>query len=88
MVRDAIAEALRVGGKGENAVITTINKEKSESSSSDDFAAEIFERDNEISHLQAENAKLSEENSDLKSANVQLKIENLNLNAEILQLRG
>ena len=74
VVRDAIAEALKVGGKSESAVSTTINREKFECSSSDDFAAIILERDAEITHLKAENAKLNGENS--------------KLNAEISKLRG
>ena len=74
VVRDAIAEALKVGGKSESAVSTTINREKSEYSSNDDFAAIILERDAEITHLKAENAKLNGENS--------------KLNAEISKLRG
>ena len=88
VVHDAIAEALKVDRKTENARIAISNNEKSESSSSDDFAAESLERDAEISHLTAENVKLNEENSKLKSANLQLKIENLKLNAENLQLKG
>ena len=78
VVRDAIAEALKVGGKTASAVIITTNKEGSDSSSSNDLAAIIFERDAEISHLKAEIVKLNGENSELKSANLQLKIEVLN----------
>ena len=87
VVRDAIAEGLNVGGKSENAVVSTTNKEKSESSSSDDLAAKSVERDAEISHLKAENAKLNGEISELKSANLQLKIEVSKFNAENLQPR-
>ena len=84
VVRNAIAEALKVGGKMGDAVITT-NTAGPEFSSSDDLAAII---DAEKSHFKAENVKLQEEISELKSANLQLKNENLNLIAENLQLRG
>ena len=88
VVRDAIAETLKVGGKTENAVITTINTKWPESSSSDGFAAKSFERDAEILHLKAENKELNGEISKLKNANIQLKIKISELDAEILQLRG
>ena len=80
VVRDAIAEALKVGRKTESAVITATNKEWFEFSSSDGLVAKSVERDAEISHLKAEIAKLSGENSELK-------IKILKFDAEILQLR-
>ena len=73
VVRDAIAEALKVGGKRENAVITNTKRERYEYSSSEDLAAKIFECD-------TENAKL-------KRDILQLKIEISKLHAENLQLR-
>ena len=88
VVRDAIAEALKVGEKTDSAVITIINKEKFECSSSDGFPAKIFEREVEISHLRRVVTTITEENSELKSANTLLKIENLKLNAENLRLKG
>ena len=88
VVRDAIAEALKVDGKTEYAVITTINTEGPESSSNDGIAAKRFERDAEILHLHAEIAKLNENISELMNSNLQLKIKIMNLDAEILQLRG
>ena len=88
VVRDAIAEALKVDRRIGSAVITTINIEGPESSGSDCFAAINFELEAENSHLKAENAKLNGEISELKSYNSQLKSENLTLHAENLQLRG
>ena len=66
VVRDAIAEALKVGGKSESAVITATNKEWFEFNSSDGLVTNRFERDAEISQLKAENAILQAEILQLK----------------------
>ena len=87
VVRDAIAEALKVGGKSESAVITATNKEWFEFNSSDGLVTNRIERDAEISHLKTENAKLNGENSVLKTDILHLKNKILKLDAEILQLR-
>ena len=87
VVRDAIAEALKVGGKTENAVITTTNTEGPESSS-DGFAAKSFERDTENFHLKAENKELKGEISKLKNAILKLEIKISELDTDILQVRG
>ena len=55
VVRDAIAEALKIGGKTESSVKSTISGERTGSSRSDEFELSKFERD-------AENLFLKEEN--------------------------
>ena len=67
VVRDAIAEALVVGGKtGMTALISTITGERAVSRSCDSCTAIIFARDAEISQLKAENAILQAEILQLK----------------------
>ena len=88
VVRDAIAEALKVSGKTDRTCISTIDGERSANNRSDFSRANNSGRDAEISHLRGEISKLGSANSQLKSDNLQLKVENSKLHSEILQLRA
>ena len=88
VVRDAIAEALKIGVKTGSSVISTISGERAGSNRSGGFGASNFERDAEILCLKEEITKLNGEISEIRNAYSQLKIENIKLNDKILQLRA
>ena len=95
VVRDAIAEALKIDGKTESSVKSTISGERTGSSRSDEFGLSKFERDAENLFLKEEitklNGKFSEicsAYSQLKTDYLQLQVENTKLNDEILQFRA